>query len=131
MSLSHPSASDLIQAIQGFLTTTVAPQVDKHTAFHIKVACHMLAMLGRELDQQQAAESTVRQALIGMLQADQSAAKESLAALNELLCQQIRNGAINHNDPALLQALRDITTARLAIDNPSYSGLKASQRGGH
>ena len=131
MSLSHPAASDLIQAIQGFLTDTVAPQVDKHTAFHIKVACHMLAILERELDQQQAAESTVRQALIGLLQQDQETAEQSPAVLNELLCQQIRNGDISHNNPALLQSLREITTTRLAIDNPAYSGLKPSPRGAY
>ncbi|MDX1694335.1 MAG: DUF6285 domain-containing protein, partial [Ketobacteraceae bacterium] len=67
MPRSHPSASELINAIRDFLVETVTPQVDEHTAFHIKVACHILGILEREAEGQQGLERVEAEALSALL----------------------------------------------------------------
>ena len=127
MSLSHPSAAELIQAIQIFLCETVAPQVDGQTAFHLKVANNLLKIVARELTLQQSTEEVIRQQLDQVLRhtnPDLANTEHTLESLNAALCENISSGTFNDGDNELLSALRIITQAKLYIDNPDYSGLQ-------
>lgn len=133
MTLSQPPADDLIQAVEDFLTDTVMPQVDKKTAFHLKVSCHILEILRRELDNNNRVDEITRQALLTLLgeSGEWPADHDEMptASLNALLCDKIRSGSITQDDPGLIQQLRRITAARLSIDNPAYSGLNRPEPG--
>ena len=125
MSLSHPPAEALIQAIQSFLVDTVTPQVDKHTAFHIKVTCHILGILQREISEHSNVNAVTLSRLQTLLAGDN--ARSGATHLNALLCEKIRERSLNPEDSSLLAALREMTEARLSIDNPHYSGLAQSR----
>lgn len=121
MTISNPPADELVQAVQTFLTDTVAPQVDKHTAFHIKVACHVLNIIKRELSQAASLDQLAGREITKLLDAEQEA-DVPLETLNDMLCKKIQDGEISFDDPQLLNALKVVTAAKLAIDNPSYGG---------
>ena len=116
MPLSNPTTQELITAIQQFLTDTVTPQVYKHTAFHLKVACNMLGIVSRDLGQGAELDALAREQLAKLL----PYTRGSLDELNRTLCEKIRDKTIAHDDPALLEVLQAISEAKLAIDNPKY-----------
>lgn len=120
--LSSPNANQLIDAVISFLTTQVAPQVDKHTQFHLKVACNVLKIVSREItSNNQDQLSELKSALAELLN---SPATQDLPTLYQQLCIDIQNGAIAKEHPDLLPFLRQLTEHQLSIDNPKYSGLK-------
>jgi aminoglycoside phosphotransferase (APT) family kinase protein len=46
----RPTASELLDAVRGFLTDQVMPATDGQLAFHARVAANVLAIVARELD---------------------------------------------------------------------------------
>ena len=114
-----PSSEELLGSVIGFLNQVAAPQLSGQAAFHARVAANALALVERELAQRPAADARAR-ALYAALLHD---AASPLQALNRQVCAQIRSGELTCDDPALLAALREITSAQLAIDQPTYSGL--------
>ena len=115
-----PSSEELLGAVIGFLTEIAAPQLSGQAAFHARVAANALALVEREMAQRQPADARAR-ALYAALLNDTSS---PLEALTKEVCARIRSGALACDDPALLAALREITSAQLTIDQPTYSGLK-------
>ncbi len=114
-----PSPKELLGAVIGFLNQVAAPQLSGQAGFHAKVAANALALVERELAQRPAADARACALYAALLQDETS----KLEALNKEVCAQIRSGALACDDPALLAALREITSAQLAIDQPNYSGL--------
>ena len=121
-SLSNPTAVQLIAAVRGFLTEKVSPQLDAQSAFHLRVACNALGIVERELQQAEKANAAAAEKLGSLLDADP--AEADVPQLVEALCEQIRSGEQDIEDPRLRESLRAFTLARLAIDNPNYSGYK-------
>ncbi|MCG8316292.1 MAG: DUF6285 domain-containing protein [Pseudomonadales bacterium] len=124
--MSNPSATTLLSAVKEFLINDVSPQLSKHSAFHLRVACNILSIVAREFEQGAELNEIAVKQLQALLQETENA---SLELLNEKLCEAIKSGAIDSEDPALLHCLKDITQRQVAIDNPKYSGYK--QSGGH
>lgn len=117
--MDKPSASELLQALKHFLSETAAPSLSGHAAFHARVAINVIGILERELGQwpdEAAAAETRLKALLG--------ADGDLPTLTRALCQAIRVGSIALDDPALAEHLWQVTRAKVAIDQPGYSGLK-------
>lgn len=85
--------------------------------FADRVAAHLEMILVRE------------QAEASRLLTDEQARLQAMlgiegtgACLHRTLCEQIRCGARDWHDPALLAHLRMTAEAKLAIDNPRYKG---------
>ncbi len=114
-----PSSEELLGSVIGFLNQVAAPQLSGQAAFHARVAANALALIEREMAHKPAADARA-QALYAALLADLTS---PLEALNQQICAQIRDGCLSYKDPALLAALREVTLAQLAIDQPTYSGL--------
>jgi hypothetical protein len=114
-----------VAAVRDFLERTAMPQLSGHSAFHARVAANALAIVERELalsEQQNAAERERLRALLG--------SDGPLEAQNRALCRAIRAGEITRDTPGLLDHLRETTLAKLAVDQPSYSGYRrAIERG--
>lgn len=115
-----PSSEELLGSVIGFLNQVAVPQLSGQAAFHARVAANALALVEREMAQRPAADARA-QALYAALLNDTTS---PLEALNKQVCAQIRLGTLACDNPALLAALREITSAQLAIDQPTYSGLK-------
>jgi hypothetical protein len=117
--MDQPSALELVTAVREFIEKRAMPELQGHTAFHARVAANALAIVMRELEQgaKAGAEETAR--LKALLGADEAA----LDQMNRDLCRRIREGTIALDDPALAEHLCKTTVAKVAIDQPTYSGF--------
>ena len=116
MPTDRPTAVEILQAIDHFLEDSVAPQLEPHSRFHLKVTLHLLHLLQREWQQGDALESTERDRLQKLLD-DNS---PDLDSLNRELCDAIRSGRLGLDNPDLKEHLRRTARDKLAIDNPRY-----------
>ncbi|GBF58326.1 hypothetical protein PbB2_02006 [Candidatus Phycosocius bacilliformis] len=114
-----PSSQELLSSVIGFLHDVAAPQLSGQAGFHARVAANALALIGRDMALRPEAEARERSLYAQLLQADD----RDLPALRQQLCGAIQRGDFDLDDPALLAALRAVTEAQLAIDQPGYSGL--------
>src|SRR5262245_45490784 len=115
----RPSAAQLVAAVRDFLEKVAQPELRGHSAFHARVAANALAIVERELAlgaEQDAAERERLRALLGR--------DGALEAQNRELCRAIRSGEITVDTTGLLEHLRATTLAKLAVDQPSYSGYR-------
>jgi len=115
----RPSTAQLVAAVRDFLEKVAQPELSGHSAFHARVAANALAIVERELALgagQDAAERVRLRALLGR--------DGELEALNRELCRSIRAGEIALDAPGLLEHLRATTLAKLAVDQPNYSGYR-------
>ena len=119
--ISHPTSSELLDAVSRFLETDVAPQMKDRDAFLLRVAINALATVKREATLGGPLETRARAGMASLLSHDGEA-----AALEAELCDAIRDGRIADDDPALIAHLKAMAMARIRIDQPSYSGLKAA-----
>ncbi len=103
--MSHPTASELLQAVQLFLAEAEGALAGR-LAFHARVAANALAIVERELAQDPDAAEAEALAPFG------GAAR---------LCEALRAGRLDPQDPALLKAIRLAALARLSTDNPRYA----------
>ncbi|MCE9522471.1 MAG: DUF6285 domain-containing protein [Alphaproteobacteria bacterium] len=123
--MDQPSAIELIMAVREFIEKHAIPQLQGHTAFHARVAANALAIVERELDQGAQANADEHARLTHLL-----GQAGTLAELNKELCRRIRSNAISWDDPTLVRHLRQATLAKVAIDQPKYSGLLNSTHTG-
>ncbi len=115
----YPKSTELLTAVTEFLRNTVAPQVDRHTSFHCKVAANALEIVKREIEQGSAADEEDRERLNALLNLRD--ANEPLTNLHQQLARQIRHGERPLSDPDLIAHLRASTLNKILIDNPHYT----------
>ena len=115
--MDQPSSLELVTAVREFIEKHAMPELQGRTAFHARVAANALAIVARELEQGAPADSAERERLRPLLQQD-----GTLAELNRQLCRRIRDGRIAWDDPALGAHLVPTTLAKVAVDQPNYSG---------
>lgn len=119
MSLNYPSNAQLIAAVAEFLKQAVTPQIeDKATAYQLKIAINALGIAERE-------SRSALQLETLELQQYQPFVEQACTDINPALCQAIRGQQLDATDPALLAAMKTVSLAKLAIDNPRYSSFRA------
>lgn len=96
----HPTASELVAAVQGFLKGL---PLNSRDMFHARVAANALAIVEREL------AAPPVPLVFGISDAS--------------LCAAIRAGGLAVATPGLLDAMIGATVARLQVDNPRYATL--------
>ena len=122
--MDQPSALELVTAVKEFIEQHAMPQLSGHTAFHARVAANALGIVARELEfgpRANADEKTRLEAMLGIT--------GSLDELNRELCRRIRSGAFGPDTPGFAEHMRVTTIDKVAIDQPTYSGLKAAHKG--
>lgn len=119
--MDQPSALELVTAVREFIEKHAMPELQGRTAFHARVAANALAIVARELEQgpQSSAEELAR--LKAMLGQD-----GTLDELNRELCRRIRSASLAVDEPALAAHLVQSTLAKVAVDQPTYSGFQHS-----
>lgn len=115
-----PSTQELLGSVIGFLNDVVAPQLSGQAGFHARVAANALALIGRDMANRSEAEARETALYAGLL----GLPAENLPALRHALCAAIQSGQVGIDDRRLLQVLREVTTAQVLIDQPTYSGLR-------
>ena len=119
--MDQPSALELVTAVREFIEKHAMPELQGRTAFHARVAANALAIVARELEQGPSANTQEHVRLRALLGRD-----GTLDELNRELCHRIRSGSIALDDPALAAHLVTATLAKVAIDQPNYSGFQHS-----
>jgi hypothetical protein len=122
----QPSAGDLLAAVAEFIRTQAMPQLHGQQAFHARVAANALDIVRRELAIAPAADAAEHARLKALLGRD-----GGLGDLNRELCRRIEQGEATLQDPGLAEHLWAITLAKLAIDQPTYSGYRRALEGEH
>lgn len=132
----RPTASELLDAVRGFLEREVMPALDGTSKFHARVAANVLAIVARELALEPAhlmAEWRRLDALLreaAPLPEDPAERRTALRARTEVLCARIRDGAADAGPfrDALLAHLEATVREKLAIANPKL--LPSGDAGG-
>jgi hypothetical protein len=121
----RPTASELLDAVRGFVERDVIPALDGTTKFHARVAANVLAIVARELaleDAHVVAEWQRLDALLdpAPLPADPAQRRIALRDRTEALCARIRDGAADAGPfrDAVLAHLAATVREKLAIANP-------------
>ena len=120
----RPSAAQLVAAVRDFLERVAQPELSGHSAFHARVAANALAIVERELALAADQDAAERERLRALLGGD-----APLEAQNRKLCQEIRAGRLTLATPGLSEHLRATTLAKLAVDQPGYSGYRRAREG--
>ncbi len=118
MAQDRPTAAELLAAIADLLREEVTPVLDKaepRLGFQMRVAVNSLAILEREARLGPDADARERERLATLLGRD-----GSLDELNRELAGQIRNGARDEGDTALMAHLEATIADKIAIANPKW-----------
>jgi hypothetical protein len=121
--MDQPSMLELVEAVRSFLETKAVPELKGHTAFHARVAANALGIVARELAQGPSSAEAETQRLKTLL-----GREGTLDELNRELCHRIRTGTLDIASEPLEQHLELTTLDKVAIDQPSYSGLKLASK---
>lgn len=117
--ITHPTASELLDAVIGFIEQRAAPQLTGRDAFLARVAANALGTVRRELESGAEAEAQATGRLELLLRRD-----GDFAELNAALTHGLRSGQMPLT-PEVLAHLKASVIDQVRIDQPSYSGLKA------
>jgi hypothetical protein len=117
--MDQPSMLELVDAVRAFIEQRAMPELKGHTAFHARVAANALGIVSRELKLGPQANDQERKRLIALL-----GHEGSLEELNRELCKDIRAGKIGLETKGLADHLDLMIRDKVAIDQPTYSGLK-------
>ena len=118
MAQDRPTASELLAAIADFLREEATPVVDRsdpRLGFQMRVAVNSLAILEREARLGPAADAHEHERLTGLLGRD-----GTLDELNRELARQLRTGARDEHDAALMAHLEATIADKIAIANPKW-----------
>ena len=119
MPTNRPNMQELVEAVREFLEEKIQPAIDGQISFHTRIAVNMLKTVEREL----ALGPTLNQEEVARL--NKILGQEgTLAELNDMLCEKLKSGEIDYQDPALIEHLRSSALGKLSIDNPEYSAYK-------
>jgi aminoglycoside phosphotransferase (APT) family kinase protein len=120
-----PVTAELIESVRDFLRVNVAAETAGRSHFLARVAANSLDIVARERTlgpPQAAAELDRLRRLLGH--------SGSVDALRWELVQRLRDGHLALDDAALVQHLRETVVARVAIDQPNYSGFATAMGAG-
>jgi hypothetical protein len=117
----QPAPPEILAAVAAFLRTVVAGETTGATAFQARVAANALEMMRRQLDLAPAEEAAELDRLRAILGAD-----GELFELNAELARRIGDGELDLSTPGLAEHLWATTLAKLAVDQPTYSGYRAA-----
>jgi Domain of unknown function (DUF6285) len=106
--MDQPSSLELVTAVREFIEKHAMPELQGRTAFHARVAANALAIVMRELEQGPKANT------------------EEAERLKKLLGRGGTLDGLAVDDPALATHLTQTTLAKVAIDQPNYSGFQHS-----
>ena len=117
--ITHPTSSELIEAVIRFIEERAAPQLKDRDAFLARVAVNALNTVRREIEQGPKVEAEAAARLTAIL-----GHPGDFATLNAELCEGIESGAIDAFDPAVMAHMKASIIDQVRIDQPNYAGLR-------
>jgi hypothetical protein len=120
-SIDMPRLDELVSSVRDYLRDDVVSATKGRTQFLARVAGNSLDIVLRDLlvgDEHRRRQVERLRALLGN--------NGGLDALRCLLVQRLRDNQIALDHPGLADYLREAVVNQVAIDQPSYSGLKTA-----
>lgn len=105
----RPTAAELVEAVQEFLTGQVVGQTEGALSYHARVAANVLATVGRELA---AGEVPLQRRALALARLGVRDERE--------LCTAIRVGDLDDRDRAVRDVLAEGVVDRVSVANPSH-----------
>ena len=115
--LDQPHPHEIVAAVAEFL------RAESHSTFQLRVAGNALGIAHRQLENALSTDGVELARLTALLEHG-----GALADLNRELAQAIASGAMDLSTPGLAAHLWETTLAKLAVDQPTYSGYRAALR---
>lgn len=105
----RPTADELLQAVEEFVRGEVLPAHEGRSAFHLRVAANVLAIVRRQLalGPEQRRAHAARLAKLGV-------------TTDAELAAAIRSGALDERDAEVVAVVRASVADKLAVANPNY-----------
>ena len=117
----EPRPAEILTAVAAFLKGTATRESGPHIAFQLRVCANAVEICQRNLTLGPPAEAEELARLKALLGMD-----GDLPTLNRELSRRIRDGAMDASTPGLVEHLWPTTMAKLAVDQPNYSGYRAA-----
>ena len=117
----QPTPAEILTAVAAFLKTVTGPQIAPHTAFQLRVAANALELAQRDITLSPAQDAAEHARLTALLGHD-----GGLLDLNIELARRIETGEADLTTPGVADHLWSTTLAKLAVDQPNYSGYRAA-----
>jgi len=122
----EPTPVELTRSVADFLRSDIAPLIEGHQAFKLRVAINILDLVTRQLTQEEGSDAKEVERLRALLGVD-----GSVGDLNGVLAERIAKGEVDLATPGLAEHLWATTMDKLAVDQPSYASYKRElARGG-
>ena len=115
----EPTPSELIKAVADFLRNEIAPAIQGHDAFKLRVGVNALDLVARQLAPESSGDAAEAERLTRLL-----GKQGSLMELNRTLCDRIAKGELDLQTPGLAEHLWQTTMDKLAVDQPNYASYK-------
>jgi hypothetical protein len=117
----EPRPDEILVALAGFLRGAATRESGPHVAFQLRVCANAAEICQRQLTLGPPAEAEELARLQALLKTD-----GDLPSLNRELARRIRDGEMDLSTPGLVEHLWPTTMAKLAVDQPNYSGYRAA-----
>jgi hypothetical protein len=117
----EPRPAEMLRAISAFLRGPAARESGPHITFQLRVCANAAEIVQRQLELAPAEEAAELGRLRALLEID-----GDLATLNRELAARIRAGTLTLETPGLADHLWATTLAKVAVDQPTYSGYRAA-----
>jgi len=115
----EPTPQELLTAVAAWLRNELMPVAPADKVFHVRVAANAIDLALRQLAQAGRGDAAERGRLVALLGQD-----GDLAALNGALAAGIASGAVNADDPAVIDHLYATTLEKLSVDQPGYAAYR-------
>jgi hypothetical protein len=117
----EPRPAEILTAVANFLKGAATRESGPHVAFQLRVCANAVEICQRNLELAPKAEAEELARLRALLAMD-----GDLPALTLELSRRIREGSMDLAWPGLAEHLWATTLAKLAVDQPNYSGYRAA-----
>lgn len=120
----HPSALAILDFAIAHLRDNALPGLDARGKFEMRVTLNALQLVRRTLALTPESDERERARLESLL-----GQAGDLATLNRVLCERIRDGALDLRAPGLFDHLYATALEKLAVDQPTYAAYKRALEG--
>ena len=117
----QPHPDEILTRVANFLKGPATRESGPHISFQLRVAANAIEICQRQLTLAPKEEAEELARLRGLLGID-----GDLPTLNRELALRIRAGELTLETPGLADHLWATTLAKLAVDQPTYSGYRAA-----
>ena len=112
----RPDPPQLLSMVRELLRDTVIPKLDPATAYQVRVASNVLAIVARQIAHGDADGTAERKGLQRLL----GSGEHDLLLLNRQFADRLRDNSLDFADAGVRAHLWQTTLAKLAVDQPAY-----------